>query len=540
MTYFSLQRKRVSFADPPVSKEMGYEIPTTESSQKVKYPSSRNSMLRKDSPSSIRFKQTKLKLVPFDTEKLIVEDNTQNENGTESAVEVEKKNESLTKISEAYSEAMDIDEQIPSGSLENSNTIENIETSSYTKIDIIDELELAQEIEITTDSVVPENQQSPDDSSPIDVGTEDSETQQDIFDGTDAKTHVTVVQTNNDDMIKNNSEDSIKLNVTNDSVIAALSTKDDNPTNLEDTVDIQNITGLNSTVNTDEIVCEKPICSSSHATHNIAEQDTLTVTDSVFGSLSTTQGTQNQEAPTNAELDPEFLDSTQSIYPTLSSCVEPIDSITEQLTYPLWQHSLSMYFAKRNIHTIGDLAQLSEREINRVPIKGKPKTEFVKKVLERFETRMQQTEISDKKSNEAEQLATKATDEMPTVPFAAISDVEMRSAQIDRESLICSTPVIQSTEKISDNLLRRDSSIEDTDKTQSVTSDMDISLEPTIPGNSDMSTLDTSKKDEQTSVKVPIAAEILKPGTFTDNAEPVPIPSSSSESRYVIFNILIL
>lgn len=530
MGYCLLQRKRVSFADPPVSKEMGYEIPTAESPQKViKCSVARCLTPKKDSP--IKFKQTKIKLVPFDTEKSIPEDNTQNENDTEVVVETEKKNESLTKISDAYAETTDIDEQIPSDSLENSNT-ENIETNSCTRIDIIDELELAQEIEITTDSVIPEDQQflsseDPADASPMDVETEVSETQQDIFDGMDTKSNVTVIQTTNDNIIQNNSVDSIKLNVTDDSVIAALPSKNDNPTSMEDTVDIENVTGLNS-VNTDEIFYEKPIRSSSHVTENVAEQDTLPVTDSIFASLST-QNTQNQEVPNNAELDPEFLDSTQPIYPTLSSCVEPINSIVEQLTYPLWKHSLSMYFANRNMHTIGDLAQLSEREINRMPVKGKPKTEFVKKLLEHFEsTYMLQTELSDKKSNEMEQLPVKTTDE---TPIPTIS--ETGSVTVDNESLACSTPLIQPTGNTSDNLRRKNSPVEDEDKTESVTSDMDISLEPTIPVNPDLSTSDISKKDEQTSMKIPIATPISKPGTSTNNAESVPISSSSLESMYV-------
>jgi len=545
MRCFLLQRKRVSFADPPVSKEMGYEISTSESPQKtIKYSMTRTPTPRKDSP--MKSKQTKLKLVPFDTEKMITEDNNiQVENDTE-VVEVEKENELLTKISEVCTDTMDINEQIPDDSIESSNIIK---TNSCARIDIIDELGLAQEIEITTDSLVPEDQQSlssedSDDASPIDVGTEDSETQQDIFDGMDAKTNVTVIQRGNDDniqtVIRNNLIDSVKLNVTDDSVIAALPTKDDNLINMEDTIDIQNITGLNSTVNTDEIFCEKPIRSSTHAIENVAEQDTLSVTDSIFASLSSTPSIQNQEASNNAELDPEFLDSTQPIYPTLSLCMEPIDNIIEQLTYPLWKHSLSMYFANRNMRTIGDFAQLSEREVNRMPVKGKSKTEFVKKVLEHFEsTCILQTESSNKKSNEVEQLPTKATDEEPTVPIAVVSNVETESATIDNESLICNTPLIQVAENTSDNLSRENSPIENLDKTESVTSDMDISLEPMIPDNTDLSILDTSKKDEQKNAKISNSAQILKPETSTNNNNAEPIPSSS-ESRYVIFYIFIL
>ncbi|KYN11345.1 Telomere-associated protein RIF1 [Trachymyrmex cornetzi] len=463
-----LQRKRVSFADPPVSKEMGYEITTAQKT--IKYSTTRSPTPKKDSP--IKFKQTKLKLVSFDDAEKVNEDNIQGENSTE-IVEVEEKNESLTKISEAHAEAMDIDEQIPEDSLENSNIIE---TSSCARID-----------------------------------TSNDQTSNNI-----------------NTVIQNKSVDSIKLNVTDDSVIDALPNKDDNPTNMEDTVDVQNITELNSTVNADEIFCEKPIRSSTQAIENLAEQDTLSVTDSIFESLSSTQGAQNQEITNNAELDPEFFDSTHSIYPTLSSCMEPINTIIERLTYPLWKNHLTTYFANRDMHTIGDFARLSEREVDRMPVKGKPKTEFVKKVLEQFESTCKQTEPFDNESNEVEQLPTKAMDEESTIPITAISDVETGSATNNNESLTCSTSLIRPAENVSDNLSKEDST-EDSDKTESITSDIDISLELVAPDNHDLPDLDILKKDEQTSAKIPITAEISKPETSTDNVESVPIPSSSSE-----------
>ncbi|KAL0107662.1 hypothetical protein PUN28_014756 [Cardiocondyla obscurior] len=522
------KRKRVSFADPPVSKEMGYEIATAGSPQKATKSSSPRNVTLKDS-SPIRFsKQTKLKFV---TDKLIYENNAQDKNCTEVVAEIEKTNESSTKISEACSETTDINEQKPDESVK--SNIENIDINSCVKMHI-DELELAQEIEISTDAVVSEDLQigpfkdpnKDSNSSPIDVGMEDFETQQDIFDGLDTKINVTTIQTNNNDVIRNTSTESIKCNVADDSVIAALPTKD-NSASMEDTIDIQNITGLNSTINTDEIFCEKPIRSSTRAIENIAEQDTVSVTDSIFNSLSTIQDTPNQENSSNiAQLNPEFLDSTQPIYSTLSSCTKPISSIIEQLTYPLWKRNLSTYFANRSVHTIGDLAQLSEREIYRLPVKGNPKTEFIKKVLERFEsTCMLQTEISEKKLNEVEQLP--ITDEMPIASITGVSDIQT-STTIGNELLTCSTPVNEPTKKY-DNLLRN-SSTEDADKTQSVTSDIDISIEPTISDNPDLSDSDTSKKGEQKNLKIPIATKIIKSETSVDNVENVLPPSSFSES----------
>ncbi|KYM84449.1 Telomere-associated protein RIF1 [Atta colombica] len=481
-----LQRKRVSFADPPVSKEMGYEITTAQKT--IKYSMTR-SMPKKDSP--IKFKQTKLKLVSFDDAEKMNEDNIQDENSTETA-EVEKKNESLiNKISEAYAEAMNIDEQILADSLES-----NIFDGMNAKINV-------------TNDQTSNNQ------------TNNNQTSNDQSSNDQTSNNINMV-------IQNNSVDSIKLNVTDDSVIDALPNKDDNLINMEDTVDIQNITELNSTVNADEIFCEKPIRSSTQAIENLAEQDTLSVTDSIFESLSSTQDPQNQEITNNTELDPEFFDSTHSIYPTLSLCMEPINTIIERLTYPLWKNHLITYFANRDMHTIGDFARLSEREVDRMPVKGKPKTEFVKKVLEQFESTYKQTEPSDNESNEVKQLPIKTMDEELIVPITLISDVETGSATNNNEFLTCSIPFIQPAENVSDNLSREDST-EDSDKTESITSDIDISLEPVVPDNPDLPNLDTMKKDEQTSAKISIIAEISKPEMSTDNVESVPIPSSSSE-----------
>lgn len=524
---------------------MGYETSNTEFSQKTnKYSTARSPIPRKDSP--LKLKQTKLKFVPIDAEKVIIENDSQNESDTEIVSETEKKNDKneLTRVSEAYSEAMNIDKSVSGDFPEN----DNIEVNVHARINVDEELGIAQEIEITADSFapVPENRQAlssedseqnlTDTASMDCVGTEDSETQRDIFDGTNMINNVIPAKMNNDDIntsVQNNSVNSIKLNVINDSVIAALSTKDDNTISMEDTVDIQNITELNSTVNTDEVFCGKLIRTSTETTENLMEQDTLPVTDSLFASLPLTQeSTQSQEVQKNVELDPELLDSMLPIYPTLSSCMEPIDTIIERLTYPLWKKNLCTYFANRSLRTIGDLAQLSEREINRIPVKGKPKTEFVKKVLEHFEnTCMLQAESSDIESNDKIQLPIVAMNE---IPIAALPPavVEAEPAAVDNKSLSCSAPFNRSTEDVSDNLTREKLSMESLDKTESITSDMDISSGPIYSQNPDLSVLE----NEQTSAKESIAVESSSRASIDVKSVPI---ASSSESMYVIFYVLI-
>ncbi|XP_020287403.1 telomere-associated protein RIF1 isoform X2 [Pseudomyrmex gracilis] len=496
------KRKRVSFADPPVSKEMGYEISATESPQKpFKYSTSHSPMLRRDSP--FRFKQSRLK--PLDVEKITVENDAQPEGSSEIASETEKK-ESPMKKSETSFEIMNVDEQVSSNAAKSDSTAE---INFRAKIIVDENLESTQEVEVTTNSailLIQENKQispSEDSANIADVATEDSETQ-DIF---DTRSNTPPICTNDDAPTKDDSANSIKLDVTNDSVIAALSTKDDTP-NMEDTIDVANITGLTS-VNTDEIFCGKLIRTSTQEMENIAEQDTLLVTDSLFESLSSV----SQETDNNVDLDPEYLNSTQPIYPTLSSCEESINSILGQLTYPSWTGMLGSYLENRSVRTIGDLAQLSEREINRLPLKSKSKISLVKGALQHFENKS----VSQAKDNSSNIEDSPSLVEETTI-VATTSDVE--AASVTTESLNSSTSLNQSVFEKLDDSLRKKSSTEQIDETDSLTSDMEVSPEHVFVKKIDSLVSATSTEDVKTSTKVSIIAEdVDSPRTCTDNAK---------------------
>lgn len=519
------KRKRVSFADPPVSKEMGYEISTTESPQKpFKYSTAHSPMLRRDSPS-FRFKQSRLK--PLDVEKITIENDAQAEGSSEIALETEIK-ESLMKKSETSSEIMNVDEQVSSISAKSDSAAE---INFRAKIIVDENLESAQEVEITTNSVIPfipENEQilpSEDSANIADYAilAGDSETQ-DIF---DTRSNTPPICTNDDVPTKNDSANPIKLDVTNDSVIAALSTKDDTP-NMEDTIDVGNITGLTS-VNTDEVFCGKLIRTSTQETENMAEQDTLLVTDSLFESLSSV----SEETENNVDLYPECLNSTQSIYPTLSSCEESINSIIGQLTYPSWTGMLGSYLENRSVRTIGDLAQLSEREVNRLPLKSKSKINLVKGVLQHFENKSM-SQAKDKNSNIEDSLSPVAVEE--TTIVATTSDVEAASVTI--KSLNSSTPLNRSVSEELDDSLRKKLSTEQIDKTDSLTSDMDVSPEHVFVKKIDSLVSTTSTEDIQTSTKVSIIAEdVSSSGPCTDNAKSMSL--LAFEDTYVIFYIFI-
>ncbi|CAK9821322.1 Telomere-associated protein RIF1 [Anthophora retusa] len=421
------KRKRVSFADPPVSKEMGYETACVDSPHKANKFISRGLFIRKDSP--LMAKQVRQKFISVDLDKMNKEE-VDVTNGSEVDLQCERENELLTKIAEEleYSEnaTTDTDVQTSCNFAEDESTnavTVAVDTHNEIKID-----SLSVEYEITEDSTFSKHVKlSPD---KIDKNEEnkiletskcsnatlksikfdDLATQEDIFTGVDDKhnDYVKVTEATSDadtsgvqaTAVASTSLDSLQFNNTNDSITEDSSKKDANSETLEDTVDVANLTDLNSSTNSEEIFCGKLIRTSTKATENVQEQDTLPVTDSVFSSLPLSQDSQNTN-DFNAEIPhPELLDSVHPIYPTLTVCEEPISSIIEHLTNPLWVQHLSKYFTNRNVHTISDLARLSEREINRIPVKGNSKVEFVKSILRSFE----KTHIEKKTSNVKEDI----------------------------------------------------------------------------------------------------------------------------------------
>lgn len=395
---------------------MGYEIASTDSPHKAsKCTTLRGLLVRKDSP--FRLKPIRQKLITIYTDKMEKEDETDMANTSEVDLQCERENELLTKIAEEleYSEnvTIDTDAQPPCNSMEDEATHSipaAINARNNIKID-----NLSVELEITRDSTFPKtmepksrnqlNQDKPAELEDTPSGKcpnvsiestdfDDSATQEDIFTGVNAEhsDYVKAAELNSDmdtSDVQNtfaiNSLDSSKTNVTNHSIIEHSSNKRANSDNLEDTVDVGNLTGLNCSASSDEIFCGRLMRTSTQAAESMEEQDTLPVTDSVFGSLPLSQDSQCPSEMSVEISHPELLDSERPIYPALVSCKKPITSIVEHLTNPLWVQFLTTYLANRNIESVGDLARLSEREINRIPVKGNPKTEFVKGVFKCFE-----------------------------------------------------------------------------------------------------------------------------------------------------------
>ncbi|XP_062606334.1 telomere-associated protein RIF1-like [Saccostrea cucullata] len=77
--------------------------------------------------------------------------------------------------------------------------------------------------------------------------------------------------------------------------------------------------------------------------------------------------------------------TTEAVYPELVDCSQTVDRVLPQLTTSMWSRGLGQLVKARNIHTIGDLSRLSEKEIDNLPIRS-PKVSTVRKVLSVFES----------------------------------------------------------------------------------------------------------------------------------------------------------
>ncbi|XP_060066107.1 telomere-associated protein RIF1-like [Ylistrum balloti] len=92
------------------------------------------------------------------------------------------------------------------------------------------------------------------------------------------------------------------------------------------------------------------------------------------------------------------LNSTDPIYPELLECADKVDKILPQLTTSMWMRGLGQLVRARNIHTIGDLSALTEREVDNLPIKS-PKVSIVRSVLQKFETQKESRKVKNQKLN---------------------------------------------------------------------------------------------------------------------------------------------
>ncbi|GAB1603142.1 telomere-associated protein RIF1-like [Argonauta hians] len=81
------------------------------------------------------------------------------------------------------------------------------------------------------------------------------------------------------------------------------------------------------------------------------------------------------------------LSTNGPVFAELVSCQDPIGLILPQLTSSMWSRGLSQLLKARKIHTVGDLASLSEYSIHNLPVRS-PKVIHVKKILANYKRQL--------------------------------------------------------------------------------------------------------------------------------------------------------
>ncbi|XP_061193994.1 telomere-associated protein RIF1-like [Saccostrea echinata] len=158
-----------------------------------------------------------------------------------------------------------------------------------------------------------------------------------------------------------------------------------------------------------------------------------TVSSSALVHSSPAVSTSSEPSQTQDSIEPSTLGSyvsvtesqitTEAIYPELVDCSQTVDRVLPQLTTSMWSRGLGQLVKARNIHTIGDLSRLSEKEIDNLPIRS-PKVSTVRKVLSVFESqnsnKKPKASIEDTKdSNDSTSVShssTKNDDEVEVLP----------------------------------------------------------------------------------------------------------------------------
>ncbi|XP_014790628.1 telomere-associated protein RIF1 [Octopus bimaculoides] len=109
--------------------------------------------------------------------------------------------------------------------------------------------------------------------------------------------------------------------------------------------------------------------------------------DSISNSISGSSNSPGSSQSSYSSTQESQLSSTGPVFAELVSCQEPISLILPQLTSSMWFRGLSQLLKARKLHTVGDLASLSEYDIHNLPVRS-PKVPHVKKILANFKKQL--------------------------------------------------------------------------------------------------------------------------------------------------------
>lgn len=141
------------------------------------------------------------------------------------------------------------------------------------------------------------------------------------------------------------------------------------------------------------------------------------------------------------------LNDTDPICPELVDCKDPISNIACELSSPAMKVLLIKELDGK-IDTVGDLAKLSELEINRLCIKA-PKVDVAKKVLNDYLTKINKADTEITATVEAAMNGSGVTESKPSVEVqttqVVVENIEMQTDELVLSSNSMQTDSVQTT-----------------------------------------------------------------------------------------------
>ncbi|CAH1260676.1 unnamed protein product [Diabrotica balteata] len=133
--------------------------------------------------------------------------------------------------------------------------------------------------------------------------------------------------------------------------------------------------------------------------------------DTPSSELSTETESDNADTePSLSVVNPMVLHKNKPIFPKLIDCKDDVLIIVKRITSPMFVPALMNKLKARNVETIGDLAKLSESEVNRIPFKV-PVVANVMKALENYYRKKGGGEKLEEKLNNSREDEDKNEDE---------------------------------------------------------------------------------------------------------------------------------
>ncbi|XP_036361989.1 telomere-associated protein RIF1-like isoform X3 [Octopus sinensis] len=155
--------------------------------------------------------------------------------------------------------------------------------------------------------------------------------------------------------------------------------------------------------------------------------------DSISNSISGSNNSPGSSQSSYSSTQESQLSSTGPVFAELVSCQEPISLILPQLTSSMWFRGLSQLLKARKLHTVGDLASLSEYDIHNLPVRS-PKVPHVKKILANFKK-----QLDTKKDKASCSLLNTSAGEIMAAAMAAASTAVVSDLKNDPSKGNCNS-----------------------------------------------------------------------------------------------------